>query len=157
VPTKATALQRQPGSPWVSLGGDALKALLSAPTLAKTAHFVLQAAHERPVLQELPTGAAPDRTESVDNSASTATPPALRFALVVPKRHAKRAATRNLVKRQMREAVRRHGADWTGRQLMIRQRGTFDPKQYPSAASAALRAAVRSELETLFTQAAPAR
>jgi ribonuclease P protein component len=145
-----------PGSPWVSLGGDALKALLSAPTLAKTAHFVLQATPERAVLQELPTEAAPDRTESVDNSVSIAAP-VLRLALVVPKRHAKRAATRNLIKRQMREAVRRRVDDWTGRQMLIRQRGAFDSKQYPSAASAALRAAVRSELESLFAQGATAR
>jgi ribonuclease P protein component len=135
------------------LGGDALKALLSAPTLAKTAHFVLQAARQRPVLQELPTEAAPDRTESVDNSVSIAAHP-LGLALVVPKRHAKRAATRNLVKRQMREAMRRRVADWVGRQVLIRQRGAFDPKLFRSAASDALRATVRSELDQLFAQAA---
>lgn len=144
-------MRHPPGSPWVALGGDALKALLSAPTIAKTAHFVLQAAIERAILQELPTGVAPDRTESVDNSIS-ATP--LGLALVVPKRHAKRAATRNLVKRQMREAMRRRLCDWAGRQVLIRQRGAFAPKQFPSAASNALRRAVRGELEMLFAQAA---
>ena len=149
-------MRHLPGSPWVSLGGDALKALLSAPTLAKTAHFALQATPDRAVLQELPTEAAPDRTESVDNSVSI-TASALRLALVVPKRHAKRAATRNLIKRQMREAVRRRVDDWTGRQMLIRQRRAFDSKQYPSAASAALRAAVRSELESLFAQGTTAR
>jgi ribonuclease P protein component len=150
-PAKAPAVRHPPGSPWVALGGDALKALLSAPTIAKTAHFVLQAAIERAILQELPTGVAPDRTESVDNSIS-ATP--LGLALVVPKRHAKRAATRNLVKRQMREAMRRRLCDWAGRQVLIRQRGAFAPKQFPSAASNALRRAVRGELEMLFAQAA---
>jgi ribonuclease P protein component len=139
----------------VSLGGDALKALLSAPTVAKTTHFVLQAAPESPVAQELPTGVAPDRTESVDNSVAV-TPSAgapLGLALVVPKRHAKRAATRNLVKRQMREAVRRRCADWAGRQMLIRQRSPFNPQQFRSAASDALRDAVRGELELLFVQA----
>jgi ribonuclease P protein component len=128
-----------------------LKALLSAPTVAKTAHFVLQAVSERPIPQELPTGIAPDRTESVDNSISA---PVLGLALVVPKRHAKRAATRNLVKRQIREAMRRRLADWAGRQVLIRQRGAFAPKQFPSAASDALRQAVRGELDQLFAQAA---
>jgi ribonuclease P protein component len=138
---------------WIALGGDALKALLSAPTLAKTAHFVLQAAPQRPVLQELPTEAAPHRTESVDNSVFPATP-MLGLALVVPKRHAKRAATRNLIKRQMREALRHRLEGWAGRQMLIRQRGPFDRKQFPSAASAALRAVVRAELDLLFAQAA---
>jgi ribonuclease P protein component len=137
----------------VALGGNALKALLSAPTLAKTAHFVLQATPHRPVAQELPTEAAPDRTESVDNSVSVITSP-LGLALVVPKRHAKRAATRNLVKRQMRDALRRRHADWSGRQLLIRQRRPFERQQFPSAASDALRAAVRAELDLLFAQAA---
>jgi ribonuclease P protein component len=153
VPTTARPPPKSPSRPWVALGGDALKALLSAPTLAKTAHFVLQAAPHRPVAQELPTEAAPDRTESVDNSISAVTPP-LGLALVVPKRHAKRAATRNLVKRQMRDALRRRLSAWSGRQLLIRQRGPFDRKQFPSAASDALRAAVRAELDLLLVQAA---
>jgi ribonuclease P protein component len=149
---KAVARRHPAGSPWIALGGDALKALLSAPTVAKTAHFVLQAARERPVLQELPTGVAPDRTESVDNSVRGDTL-RLGLALVVPKRHAKRAATRNLVKRQMREAMHRRLSEWSGRQVLIRQRGAFDLKQYPSAASDALRTAVRGELDRLFAQA----
>jgi ribonuclease P protein component len=135
------------------LGGDALKALLSAPTLAKTAHFVLQAAPNSAVAQGLPTEAAPDRTESVDNSVSVVTQ-SLGLALVVPKRHAKRATTRNLIKRQMREALRRHVEGWRGRQVLIRQRGPFDRKQFPSAASTALRAVVRAELDLLFAQGA---
>jgi ribonuclease P protein component len=146
---------RPPGWPWVSLGGDAVKALLSAPTVAKTAHFVLQAAPDKPVSQELPTGVAPDKTESVDNSVSlnsSARRP-IALALVVPKRHAKRAATRNLVKRQMREALRRCCTDWFGRQLLIRQRSAFSASQFRSAASDALRQAVRGELDLLFAQA----
>jgi ribonuclease P protein component len=139
----------------VSLGGDALKALLSAPTVAKTAHFVLQASHGRSSVHELPTEAAPDRTASVDNSVSLATPARSRsgLALVVPKRHAKRAATRNLVKRQMREAMRQRALEWAGFQLLIRQRSPFAPQQYRSAASEALRHAVRGELDLLFAQA----
>jgi ribonuclease P protein component len=150
-PAKAPAVRHLPGLPWVALGGDALKALLYAPAVAKTAHFVLQVASERPFRQELPTGVAPDRTESVDNSISATT---VGLALIVPKRHAKRAATRNLVKRQMREVMHRRLADWAGRQVLIRQRGPFAPKQFPSAASDALRQAVRGELDQLFAQAA---
>jgi ribonuclease P protein component len=153
---------RPTGSPWVSLGGAAVKALLLAPTVARTAHFALQATSrlatpetvDPAVAQKLPTAAAPDLTESVDNSAlsdSRAAAPGL--ALVVPKRHARRAATRNLVKRQAREALRRRHAQWAGRDLLIRQRAAFASTHYRSAASDLLRAAVRSELERLFEQA----
>jgi len=78
----------------------------------------------------------------------------LGVALVVPKRHAKRAVTRNLVKRQMREAIHRRRADWAGLQVMLRLRSAIGSKQFTSASSDALRQAVRSELEQLFSQAA---
>lgn len=133
------------------LGGDAIQALLAAPTLAKTAHFVLQA-DAKPLDPELPTDVAPDRIESVDNQSGR-----LGLALVVPKRHARRAVTRNLIKRQMREAMRCHRPEWSNRQVLLRQRAAFDPKHFPSAASPALRAAVRDELERLFAQAAAPR
>jgi ribonuclease P protein component len=154
VPGSGQALRRTDAL-WISLGGDALKALLSAPTVARTAHFVLQAHPDRPPAQELPTGAAPDRTVSVDNSSSAASssPASLGLALVVPKRHAKRAATRNLVKRQMREVMRQRVLEWSGRQVLIRQRSAFALQQYRSASSAALRHAVRGELDLLFAQA----
>jgi ribonuclease P protein component len=77
--------------------------------------------------------------------------------VIVPKRHAKRAVTRNLIKRQMREAVRRRGVGRIGSGLLIRQRAAFSTRQYPSAASAALRDAVRRELDLLFDQAEAAR
>jgi ribonuclease P protein component len=136
-----------------------VKALLATPSLAKTTHFSLHAAPWRPVAPELPTGAAPDRTESVDNGLSKAAFGGLSSALtlVVPKRHARRAATRNLVKRQMREAARRRAPDTAAVTLLIRQRSGFSAQQFPSATSAALRAAVRRELDELFDQAWAAR
>ena len=75
------------------------------------------------------------------------------LGLVVPKRHAKRAVTRTLVKRQIR-----HVAAACARQLepglwVVRQRSPFDPKQFPSAASDALKEAARAELRALFDRA----
>ena len=75
------------------------------------------------------------------------------LGLVVPKRHAKRAVTRTLVKRQIR-----HVAAACARQLepglwVVRQRSPFDPKQFPSAASDALKEAAREELRALFDRA----
>jgi ribonuclease P protein component len=136
---------------WVSLGGEALTALLAAPVVAKTAHFMLHRSPPRPVVLDLTTGDAPDRPQSVDKTPQALSTP-FGLALVVPKRHAKRAVTRNLVKRQMREAARRHASTMTGGQWLVRLRAPFDPRQYPSAASAPLRAAVHGELEQLLAR-----
>ncbi len=76
--------------------------------------------------------------------------------MVVPKRHAKRAVTRSLIKRQMRRAALTHGAALGAGALLIRLRGAFDRRQYPSAASDALRQAVCAELDALFERAAAA-
>jgi ribonuclease P protein component len=68
---------------------------------------------------------------------------------IVPKRHAKRAVTRNLLKRQIRAAF--SGAPGLAAGLwVVRLRAPFDRKQFPSASSDALRAAVRDELGQLL-------
>ena len=79
------------------------------------------------------------------------------LGLVVPKRFARRAVTRSLIKRQIRAAFqayiqssalhqRAHGSGaW-----VVRMRAGFDLQQYPSAASLALRARLRAELNNLF-------
>jgi ribonuclease P protein component len=138
----------------VALGGDELKSLLGAPILARSQHFVLHARLTETCMQQLPTEIAPIRTRTVDKVPDCPLPG---LALVVPKRHAKRAVTRNLIKRQMRAAVRQRDAEWAAMHLLIRQRGAFDVRQFPSAASPALNAAVRGELDQLFEHAGAAR
>ncbi|MFZ5546885.1 MAG: ribonuclease P protein component [Pseudomonadota bacterium] len=73
---------------------------------------------------------------------------------VVPKRHAKRAVTRALLKRQMRVAVERHAHHLPAGLWVLRLRSPFDRQQFPSAASDALRAAVRAELDAVLQRAA---
>jgi len=73
---------------------------------------------------------------------------------VVPKRLPRRAVTRNLVKRQMREALRRHGGALPGGMWLLKLRAAFDPREFRSAASDALRACVRAELDALLARAA---
>lgn len=73
---------------------------------------------------------------------------------VVPKRHARRAVTRNLVKRQMRAAVGRHVAALAQGLWVLRLRTPFDRTLYPSATSEALRRAVRAELDQVIQRAA---
>ncbi len=89
----------------------------------------------------------------MDNSHKTARPDASQgLATLVPKRHAKRAVTRNLIRRQMREALRSDAGMPSGSRVLIRLRAPFDGRHYPAAASQALRAAVRQELSTLLAQ-----
>ena len=77
------------------------------------------------------------------------------LGLVVPKRHARRAVTRSLIKRQMREALRRHQQHLPPGQWVLRLRAPIDTRQFPSAASDALRAVVRAELEKLLGRITP--
>lgn len=69
---------------------------------------------------------------------------------VVPKRHARRAVTRSLLKRQIRGAFERHAAALPGGLWLVRLRAPFAPRDYPSAASAALAGAARAELDQLL-------
>lgn len=82
-------------------------------------------------------------------------PPDDRWAgCVVPKRHAKRAVTRTLVKRQMRAALARHAERLAPGLWLVRLRSPFGSAQFPSAASDALRQTLRAELDTLIAATA---
>ena len=75
------------------------------------------------------------------------------LGLVVPKRHARRAVTRTLVKRQIRNVAAACASQLEPGLWVVRQRSPFDPKQFPSAASEALKEAARVELRALFDRA----
>jgi ribonuclease P protein component len=75
------------------------------------------------------------------------------LGLVVPKRHARRAVTRTLMKRQIRHIVAACAPQLEPGLWVVRQRNPFDVKQFPSAASDALKEAARAELRALFERA----
>lgn len=82
----------------------------------------------------------------------------MRLGLVLPKKQARRSVTRSLIRHQARESVRRHAPGLAsharfGAELdawVLRLRVPFDRKLFPSAASPALNAAVRQELDELW-------
>ena len=76
------------------------------------------------------------------------------FGLVVPKRHARRAVTRSLIKRQGRVAFAGHAASLRPGRWLLRLRAPFAPAAFVSAASDALAQAVRAELQALMARAA---
>ena len=75
---------------------------------------------------------------------------ALWLGSVVPKRHARRAVTRTLLKRQIRAAVDRHAAGLPTGLWVVRLRAPFDKARFSSAASEALRRAAREELDAML-------
>lgn len=68
----------------------------------------------------------------------------------MPKRWAKRAVTRNVVKRQIYSVALQFAAALPPAAYLIRLRQGFDPKMYVSASSPQLKAAIRAELLQLF-------
>ncbi len=71
---------------------------------------------------------------------------------LVPKRWAKRAVTRNTIKRQIYNVSASYQAQLPQAAHVVRLRSGFDRKVFISATSDALKLAVRGELEQLFTQ-----
>lgn len=77
-----------------------------------------------------------------------------RLGLVIGKKYAPRAVTRNLVKRLAREAFRVRRAEFAGFDLLLRLHTRFDRKALPSAASAPLAALCADEIRELLDRAA---
>ncbi len=75
------------------------------------------------------------------------------LGLVVPKRHAKRAVTRNLIKRQVRALMASQGTALPAGLWVLRLRAPFDRQEFLSPASDVLRASAHEELVALLDRA----
>ena len=83
-------------------------------------------------------------------------PPVVREPVIgalLPKRWAKRAVTRNAIKRQIFQVVQEFENLLAGFAYVVRLRQAFDRTQFVSASSSALKDAVRQELLGLFRTA----
>ena len=74
------------------------------------------------------------------------------IGVVVPKRWARRAVTRNAIKRQIYTVARDIAAHLPAAAHVVRLRTAFDRQQFPSATSDALKRVVRAELQQLFAR-----
>jgi ribonuclease P protein component len=148
--------------------------LLLTKSLMRSAHFAVHHVSSPPsatpkparllLKSNLSTDGAPLEAMLVDKSMNPASEaPAAQAALaavqgvwmgcVVPKRHARRAVTRTLIKRQMRAAVQRQQTSCAGLApglWLVRLTAAFPVVQFVSARSARLADAVREELDTLL-------
>ena len=118
---------------------------------------------ERVDSRELSTTDAPVSAQPVDElpapavKTRSANEPQVWLGTVVPKRHAKRAVTRNLLKRQIHAALARRDVPGQARLSsglwVVRLRAPFDRLAFASAASRALREAACAEIDALLAQA----
>jgi ribonuclease P protein component len=132
--------------------------VLGAPIHARSPHFAVHYLHSRPSAPKKPpsgadarklsTGEAPERGKPVDES-----PAGCWLGAVIPKRHARRSVTRNLLKRQIREAATAQAGLRAGL-WVVRLRSPFDRERFASAASEALRDEASLELSKLMADAA---
>ena len=114
------------------------QAVLAGATVARTAHFALH----RCAL-DLASG-APALFASDD----------VWLGAMVPKRWARRAVTRNAIKRQIYTVSAAPDVGLPRAAHVVRLRAGFDRKEFVSASSDKLKGAVRAELQQLLARAA---
>ena len=133
--------------------------LLATRSRMRSAHFAIHHVSGGPLgpaarvpgalPTKLSTAPAPSHPQPVDDL-----PAALWIGCVVPKRHARRAVTRNLLKRQIRASFVRHAPALPGGMWLVRLRAGFAVTEFVSARSVALVQAARVELDELLGRAA---
>src|SRR4051812_39038025 len=128
---------------------------------AATTHFAVHhvaaepsprgAARKQPSPPKLSTIENPPIPLPVEDFCAEAPAPTLSWVgAVVPKRHARRAVTRSLIKRQIYAAAERHRDRMAPGLWIVRLRSPFDRGEFASAASAALVRSARAELDNLL-------
>ena len=119
---------------------------MAGGTASRTPHFVLHRAAFAP--------SHPAGPEPIESQALFAVQTEPWIGAVVPKRHAKRAVTRNGIKRQIYAVSASFADRLPAAAHVVRLRMDFARKDFPSAWSDPLKAAVRGELLQLFEKAA---
>ena len=132
--------------------------LLSTRSLIRSAHFALHhvSGGPLPVLPRKKSAATGDFSTTPSRQVQPAVdklPAALWIGCVVPKRHARRAVTRSLLKRQIRASFVRHADKLPGGMWLVRLRAGFATTEFVSARSAALAEAAQLELDGLLSRA----
>jgi len=119
---------------------------MAGGTVSRTAHFVLhRAALDAPA--HSPTGPESKRPQALFAVQD------VWLGALVPKRWAKRAVTRNAIKRQIYTVSHLFESQLPRAAHVVRLRSTFDRQQFHSASSEALKQAARGELLELFKRA----
>jgi ribonuclease P protein component len=135
---------------------------MAGGTVSRTPHFVL---HRAPLAAKSEPSEAPASTTGAAGAVAVSGARAGRAKVlfpviddawvgaVVPKRWAKRAVTRNGIRRQIYAVSESFAARLPAAAHVVRLRTDFARKEFPSAWSDALKAVVRGELLQLFDRA----
>jgi len=115
------------------------QAVLAGPPVAKTAHFALHRASLDGEHDGRPLFSSAD----------------VWLGVMLPKRWARRAVTRNTIRRQIYETARALPAAPPPSAWVVRLRSEFSRKQFLSATSEPLKRAVRAELQQLLGRMLP--
>ncbi len=120
-------------------------------TVSRTEHFALHRSGfgPAPVQGSSDTGPGSQRTQAL-LFADRAQP---WLGAIVPKRWARRAVTRNAIRRQIYTVSQDFESALPAAAHVVRLRSGFDKSKFVSAESVALKKAVRAELQRLFEKA----
>ena len=127
------------------------QAVLAGTTVSRTAHFAL---HRTGLDAQSPPSVPPPGLGSTGPQALFAVKEQPWVGALIPKRWAKRAVTRNAIKRQIYAVSSDFEPKLMRAAHVVRLRSAFDRAAFPSASSDALKQAVRRELQQLFARAA---
>lgn len=127
------------------------QAALAGGTVARTPHFALHrlALPPQSLLRSSAQHCAPEKS----NEWALFGDCNIWLGAMVPKRWARRAVTRNAIKRQIYNVSQHFESRMLLAAHVVRLRASFDRKHYTSATSEPLKRAVRQELEQLFAWA----
>ena len=124
------------------------QAVLAGQRLSATAHFSLHRSALEGALPHLPAASASNQPEHPLGAEN-----GVWIGAMVPKRWAKRAVTRNSIKRQIYNVSSEYESALSSAAHVVRLRSTFDRVTFRSASSSTLKQVVRKELTQLFAAA----
>ena len=125
------------------------QAVLAGDTVSRTAHFALH----RMALPVSPGDASPSPGPRPHRPQALFAVDGFWLGVLIPRRWARRAVTRNLIRRQIYAVAESLPTPLPQAAHVVRLRAGFDRQHFPSAASTALKAAVRGELLQLWARA----
>jgi len=117
------------------------QAVIQAGSVARTTHFVLHQ-WKHPAITSTGSGFEKAPTLFLDGI--------LAIGALTPKRWAKRAVTRNLIRRQVHAVSQEFASRLKPTAYVVRLRAAFNLQMFVSASSDALKQTVREELQQLF-------
>ena len=124
-------------------------AVLAHRALASTEHFALHRSERRnPVAQQ-----GQIEPQADPEAGPLAGFKQLAVGAMVPKRWARRAVTRNLIRRQIYSLAKHHLSEQPALAYVVRLRRGFQAQRFVAASSSELKQVVRAQLQMLLAQA----